>query len=198
MVKTCQRKRSQAFLSNLWVSTQDIWLRSQGSICLESWLMFLHPLPGELYGNRCTLLLPLQGKSQEWAEPRGSSARARGWGEDMGCGGGRDWLRGLDRPHFIFIQIQHTLSEPLIKAMPWTCSGDVSVNTWSLLSRRLVNFKFPSVRAQHGELPKTQNRRPHTQKSDAIDVVGPRICISFSLSSWPRWGWLGNFRGIKY
>ena len=27
-------------------------------------------------------------------------------------------LRGLDRPHFIFIQIQHMLSEPLIKAMP--------------------------------------------------------------------------------
>lgn len=41
MIKTCQRNRSQAFLYSLWVPTKDIWPRSQGGICLASWLMGL-------------------------------------------------------------------------------------------------------------------------------------------------------------
>ena len=85
MVKTCQRKSSQAFLYTLWVPTQDIWLGRQGSICLESWLMGLSlflPKKMELLGNSCIPLFPLQGKSQEWAEPSGQLCS--GWG----CGHG--------------------------------------------------------------------------------------------------------------
>lgn len=86
-------------------------------------------------------------------------------------------------PVSFFIQVQQMLSELLLRAVPCAGPGDVSENMWSLLSRNLVYFKFSSVRVQHGELPKTQNPRAHTQKSDAIDVGGPRICISFSLPS---------------
>ena len=56
----------------------------------------------------------------------GEGVRVGTWGVGVvgiGLSGAREGLaltrlRGLGRPHFIFIEIQHLLSEPLIKAMP--------------------------------------------------------------------------------
>lgn len=56
----------------------------------------------------------------------GEGVRVGTWGVGVvgiGLSGAREGLaltrlRGLGRPHFIFIEIQHMLSEPLIKAMP--------------------------------------------------------------------------------